>query len=160
MIMDGPWDLPEFREIKNFRWGVTYLPSGPVKRATYMAGEHLAIFRQSQHPDSAWVFVKWILEPENQAKFSEESGYLPVRKSVLDLPDYRKFLDSDPAMKAFVEQIAISKSRAPIDYYRVEINQSIAEAVEKAILGNIDPKLALDEAAAKSNKLLSSVIRN
>jgi len=157
MIMDGPWDLPEFREIKNFEWGVTYLPAGPVKRATYMAGEHLAIFKQSRHPEAAWTFVKWILEPENQAKFSEESGYLPIKKSVLELPGYKKFLEEDPAMKAFVDQIAVSQVRAPVDYYRVEINQNIAEAVEKAIVGNIDPRTALDEAAEKSNELLSSV---
>jgi len=157
MIMDGPWDLPEFREIKNFEWGVTYLPAGPVKRATYMAGEHLAIFKQSMHPDETWAFVKWILEPENQAMFSEESGYLPVRKSVLELPGYKKFLDGDPAMKAFVDQIAISQARAPIDFFRVEINQNIAEAVENAILGNVGPGAALNEAAEKSNRLLSTV---
>lgn len=156
MIMDGPWDLPEFREIKNFEWGVAYLPAGPVQRATYMAGEHLAIFRQSKHPEEAWTFVKWILEPENQAMFSEESGYLPVRKSVLELPEYKKYLDKDPAMKAFIQQISISRARAPIDYYRVEINQSIAEAVEKAIIGNIDARTALNEAAEKSNALLSA----
>lgn len=156
MIMDGPWDLPEFREIKNFEWGVAYLPAGPVQRATYMAGEHLAIFRQSRHPDQAWAFVKWILEPENQAMFSEESGYLPVRKSVLELPEYKKYLEKDPAMKAFIEQISISRARAPIDYYRVEINQNIAEAVEKAIIGNIDAGTALNEAAEKSNALLSA----
>jgi len=157
MIMDGPWDLPEFREIKNFEWGVTYLPAGPVKRATYMAGEHLAIFKQSMHPDETWAFVKWILEPENQAMFSEESGYLPVRKSVLDLPGYKKYLDGDPAMKAFVDQIAISQARAPIDFFRVEINQNIAEAVENAILGNVGSGAALNEAAEKSNRLLSTV---
>ncbi len=157
MIMDGPWDLPEFREIKNFDWGVTSLPAGPSGRATYLAGEHLVIFKQSRHAEEAWTFLKWILEPENQAKFSEESGYLPVRKSVLDLPQYKQFLDKDPAMKAFVEQIAISRARASIDYYRVEINQNIAEAVEKAIIGNVNPKAALNEAAQKSNEMLLTI---
>jgi multiple sugar transport system substrate-binding protein len=157
MIMDGPWDLPELREIENFEWGVTYLPAGPVKRATYLAGEHLAIFKQSKHPDEAWKFIKWILRPDVQAKFSEESGYLPVRRSVLELPEYKEFLERDPAMKSFVEQIEISQARASIDYYRVEINQSIAEAVEKAIIGNVDVKTALDEAAEKCNRLLQSV---
>lgn len=159
MIMDGPWDLPEFREIKNFDWGVTYLPAGPLKSATYLAGEHLAVFRQSKNPDEAWKFIKWTLRPDVQAKFSMESGYLPIRKSVLNLPDYIEFLNHDPAMKSFVEQIEISQARASIDYYRVEINQNIAEAVEKAIIGNADIKTVLDEAAEKSNKMLRSVTR-
>jgi multiple sugar transport system substrate-binding protein len=156
MIMDGPWDLPELREIKNFEWGVTYLPAGPVKQATYLAGEHLAIFKQSKNPDKAWKFVKWIISPEVQAKFSQESGYLPIRKSVLEMEEYKQFLESDPAMKSFVNQFEISKARASIDYFRVEINQNIAEAVEKAIIGNVDVKKALDEAAEKSNTLLQS----
>ena len=80
-----------------------------------------------------------------------------MRKAVLELPRYKEFLEKDPAMKAFVEQIAISRARAPIDYYRVEINQNIAEAVEKAMVGDVNPKTALDEAAKKSNELLSTI---
>jgi ABC-type glycerol-3-phosphate transport system substrate-binding protein len=79
-----------------------------------------------------------------------------VRKSVLELPGYKKYLEKDPAMKAFIQQIDISRARAPIDYYRVEINQNIAEAVEKAIIGNVDAGTVLDEAAEKSNSLLSA----
>jgi multiple sugar transport system substrate-binding protein len=158
MIMDGPWDLPEFREIKNFEWGVTYLPEGPVKRATYMAGEHLTVFKQSKHPDEAWKFIKWILRPDIQAMFSMESGYLPVRRSTLEDENYKKFLEKDAGMKAFIEQISISQARAPIDYHRVEINQNIAEAVEKVLIGNADVKKSLDEAAFKSNRLLQQKI--
>lgn len=154
MIMDGPWDLPELRKVNKFEWGVTNLPAGPAGKSTYIDGEHLVIFKQSRHPDSAWTFVKWILKPEVQAMFSEQSGYLPVRKSVLKLKEYKDFLNKHPHMKAFVEQLYIGRARAPIDYHRVEINQSIAEAVEEAILGNEDPKTVLDEAAAKSNRLL------
>lgn len=156
MIMDGPWDLPEFREINKFQWGVTSLPAGPSKRATYISGESLAIFKGSKHPKEAWTFVKWILKPETQAFFSERSGYLPVRKSVLKLAEYQSFLEKHPHMKSFVDQLSIGQGRAAIDYHRVEINQSIAEAVEKAILGKTSPKDALDEAARKSNQLLNN----
>jgi ABC-type glycerol-3-phosphate transport system substrate-binding protein len=158
MIMDGPWDLPEFRQIKNFEWGVASLPAGPVKKATYMAGESMGIFKQSKNPNEAWKFIKWILQPENQALFSIESGYLPVRKSTLELENYKEFLEKDHGMKAFVEQISISQARALVDYHRVEINQNIAEAVEKVLIGNSDIKKALDEAAYKSNRLLKSVV--
>ena len=60
-------------------------------------------------------------------------------------------------MKSFVDQIEISMARASIDFFRVEINQNIAEAVEKAIIGNQDIKTILGQAAEKSNKLLQSV---
>lgn len=156
MVLDGPWNLPRYRRIQNFDWAVAPLPAGPKQRATYLAGEHLAIFRQSQHPSKAWTFVKWIIQPENQAFFSEKSGYLPVRKSVLDMPEYQAFLKTDPALKGFADQMANAQGRETIDYFRVEINQSIAEAVEKSIRGNIDPKIALDESAEKANRFLKN----
>lgn len=84
-----------------------------------------------------------------------KSGYLPVRKSTLEIDEYKLFLANDPQMKAFVDQIAIGRSRSPIDRYKVEINQCIAEAVEKTILGNVDPQKALDEAADKAGAYLN-----
>jgi ABC-type glycerol-3-phosphate transport system substrate-binding protein len=157
MIMDGPWDLPRFREINKFEWGVAPLPAGPARQVTYLAGEHLAIFKQSPRAADAWRFVKWVIQPENQALFSMKSGYLPVRQSTLQLPEYRAYLETDAALKSFVEQMSMAESRRPIDFYRVEINQFLAEAIEKATVGGVDPKTALDEAAAKSNALLAKV---
>lgn len=160
MVMDGPWNLPCYRKIKNFEWAVAPLPLGPVKRATYLAGEHLAIFKQSRHPQEAWKFVKWILNPEVQSIFSIKSGYLPVRKSVLKLKSYQDYLITDPALKAFVDQMQYGQAREQIDFFCIEINQTFAEAVEKSLVGGVDSKPALDEAAIKSNELLQKAERN
>lgn len=154
MILDGPWDLPRFRQMRNIDWAVAPLPAGPAGRATYIAGEHLALFKQSAHPAEAWAFVKWMIRPDVQAMFSMASGYLPIRRSVLDRPQYKEFLSRDPAMKAFVDQLVWGRGRHPIDYHRVELNQYIAEAIEQATLGKQDPKTVLDEAVRKANTLL------
>lgn len=155
MIMDGPWDLPTFRKMKNIDWAIASLPEGPKGKATYIAGESLAIFKQSKNPDAAWTFVKWVTKPEIQEMFSISSGYLPVRKSVLELEKYKAFLETDHAMKSFVEQIAIARQRPTIDRYYVNINQFIATAIEQTLIGNRSPKQTLDEAAEKSNNLLN-----
>ncbi|MBI2619855.1 MAG: ABC transporter substrate-binding protein [Ignavibacteriales bacterium] len=155
MILDGPWDLPKFRELKNIDWMVAPLPSGPGGKATYIAGEQLAIFRQSRHPREAWTFVRWVLEPRVQASFSRSSGYLPVRKSVLRLEPYREFLRRDSVMRVFVDQMNVGRARRAPDRYRVEINRFLAEAIERATLGNEDPSKVLGEAAAKANAVLA-----
>jgi multiple sugar transport system substrate-binding protein len=156
MILDGPWNLPRYRLLKGVDWAVAPLPAGPAGRATYLAGEHMAIFRQSKHPREAWTFVRWMMQPDVQAMFSMRSGYLPVRRSTLELKEYNDYLATDPALSAFVRQMVDGRGRAPIDYHRTEINRFLAEAVEKATLGRVDPKTALDEAAARANALLSS----
>lgn len=155
MIMDGPWDLPTFRRLAHIDWGVAPLPAGPEGRVTYLAGEHLAIFTSTEHPDEAWTFVKWVSQPEVQAFFSAESGYLPVRRSTLDLPAYQADLADDPALKAFVDQMPLGRARRPIDFYHVEINQHIAEAIENTLIGREDPREALRASAEKSNALLA-----
>jgi ABC-type glycerol-3-phosphate transport system substrate-binding protein len=156
MIMDGPWDLPTFRKIKNFNWGVAPLPQGPIKKATYIAGESLVIFKQSKNPEAAWTFVKWVTQPEIQAMFSKLSGYLPVRKLVLNRSDYREFLKGDNAMQAFVDQIKIAEQRPTIEKYFININQYIAAAIENTLIGNKSAKSSLDEAANKCNSLLQN----
>ncbi|HOZ22299.1 MAG TPA: ABC transporter substrate-binding protein [bacterium] len=154
MVMDGPWNLPRYRQLSGVDWAVAPLPTGPVKQATYLAGEELAIFKQSKHAQEAWIFVKWILQPEQQAFFSIRSGYLPVRRSVLELDSYRDHLAVDAPLRVFVEQMKHGQARETIDYNRIAINQTIAEAVEKCLAGGMEPKQALDEAAAKANRLL------
>jgi multiple sugar transport system substrate-binding protein len=159
MVMDGPWNLPVYKKLNKFQWGITSLPAGPKDKATYIAGEHLAIFKKSNVPEKSWKFVKWFIQPENQALFSELSGYLPVRKSTLELESYKKFLSEDKYMSAFIDQIKIARAQSPIDHYKIEINQIIAEAVEQTILGNKDADEVLKVQAHKGNKLLKNANR-
>jgi multiple sugar transport system substrate-binding protein len=154
MILDGPWNLPRYRQIKDFQWAVAPLPRGPVKAATYLAGEHLVIFRQSKNPIEAWTFIKWILLPETQAKFSINSGYLPVNRATLKLKKYREYLEEDPAIMIFVSQMDSAQSRRLPDRNRIEFNRFIAQALERSIIGNENPKTALDKMANSAADLL------
>jgi len=77
-----------------------------------------------------------------------------ARRSVLELDSYRDHLAVDAPLRVFVEQMKHGQARETIDYNRIAINQTIAEAVEKCLAGGMEPKQALDEAAAKANRLL------
>lgn len=159
MALDGPWNLPRYQSLKNLDWAIGPLPAGRVRRATIVGGEYLAIFKQTQHAQETWTFIKWILRPDIQALWSMKSGYLPVRRSVLKVKEFQDFLQHNAGLKTFVEQMEYGQSPRPIDYHGLEITRNIAVAIEKATLGKMDPKTVLDEAAAKSNRLLHSVAR-
>lgn len=156
MAFDGPWNLPRWKDRK-IDWAIAPLPAGPAKRATIVGGEYIAIFKQSKNPDAAWAFVKWLTRPDVQAMWSMKSGYLPIRRAALDVPEYQEYLNVNKGLKAYVEQMEYGQSPRPIDYHSLEISRAIAEALEKATVGNIPPKVALDEAAAKANTLLRDV---
>lgn len=155
MMLDGPWNLPRYPELfSRFDWGVAMLPEGPEKRATVVAGEYLAIFKQSEEPDAAWDFVKWIIQPEIQAYWSMESGYLPIRQSVVDVPEFQSFLEDNPPQRAFVEQMEFAQAQRPIDFHTMEIQRLLAKAIERATVGGQSPEVALRESAQEANALL------
>jgi multiple sugar transport system substrate-binding protein len=156
MAFDGPWNLPRWKDRK-LDWAIAPLPAGPAKRATIVGGEYISIFKQSKNPAAAWTFVKWLTRPEVQAMWSMKSGYLPIRRAALAVPEYRAFLDKNRGLKAYVEQMEFGQSPRPIDYNSLLISRAMAEAIEKATLGGISPKEALDEAAVKSNALLKDI---
>ena len=158
MAMDGPWNLPRFKELlKNINWAIAPLPAGPSQQVTIVGGEYLAIFRQSLHPNESWEFLKWIIRPDVQAMWSIKSGYLPVRHAVKAIPEFQQYLTDHPNFKVFVDQMEHGQAQKPIDYYGLQISRHIAEAIEKATLGQLEVRQALDEAAQKSDALLSSV---
>lgn len=155
MAMDGPWNLPRYKDLlKDIDWAFAPLPAGPVKEATVVGGEYLAIFKQSSHPKESWEFLKWIIKSENQAFWAMESGYLPIREDAKDIPEFKKYLDENPNFKVFVDQMSIGLANRPIDYGALEITRHISEGIEKATVGRMDVKKSLDESAQKSNSIL------
>ncbi len=161
MAMDGPWNIPRYKDLlKNLDWAYAPLPKGPEKKATIVGGEYLAIFKQSENPDAAWEFIKYIISPEVQAKWAMTSGYLPIRHAVLQVPEFQKYLEENPNFKVFVDQMEYSQAERPIDYGGLQIARHIAEAIEKATVGNQDVRKALNESAKKSNKVLDEANKN
>ncbi len=157
MIFDGPWNLPQYKKtLNNIRWSVAPLPVGPAKAATNTGGEFLVIFKQTDHPKEAWEFLKWILKPETQAFWSMKSGYLPVRRSVLKIKEYQEFLEENPNLKIYVEQMDVAQSRRSLDYNSMQIDRILAEAIEKATIGRMSSEKALKEAAEKADKILKN----
>ena len=158
MSMDGPWNLPRYRDIlKNIDWAFAPLPKGPERQATVVGGEYLSIFKQSKHPKEAWQFIKWMVQPETQAFWAMKSGYLPIRHAVHNVPEFTKYLEENPNFNVFVQQMDIGFIQKPIDYGGLEITRFIAQAIENATIGNRDVKASLKQAAEKSNELLKSV---
>ena len=68
---------------------------------------------------------------------------------------YQDYLVTDPELKGFIDQIPIAMARERFDKRRVEINQTIAEAVENACLGGMEVKLVLEQAAKKAQSELN-----
>ena len=68
------------------RWTVLPFPSGNGGPAVDAYGPALVITRSTaERQTAAWLLLKWLLEPPNQARWAIASGYAPVRPSALEL---------------------------------------------------------------------------
>jgi sn-glycerol 3-phosphate transport system substrate-binding protein len=63
----------------------------------------------SVRADAAWEFVKYVTGAEKQAEWSIGTGYLPIRKSSLDLDSYKKYLSEETEMLVAIEALRNSK---------------------------------------------------
>jgi ABC-type glycerol-3-phosphate transport system substrate-binding protein len=56
---------------------------------------------------AAWVFLRWLLSPENQAKWVQATGLLPLRLSAL--PSLGEFESASPQWAAAVKDIDLAR---------------------------------------------------
>jgi ABC-type glycerol-3-phosphate transport system substrate-binding protein len=57
---------------------------------------------------AAWLFIRWMLEPENQARWAQETGLFPVRISSIDLLKNER--SANPQWSAALDLIPLSKT--------------------------------------------------
>ncbi len=102
-------------------------------------------------------FVTFATNTENTARFSMGTGYVAVRKSVLDLPEYQEYLKANPDADVALKQIDQYAVPAFVDPSGGAIIQALTEAVDKIQIENIPVQEALDEAAKKAQVELDKI---
>ena len=84
------------------KWTVVPFPG--LSRVVVAYGPSFVLFESSPARQLAgWLFMRWVLTAENQARWANESGFLPVRASALErianpAPQWRAAADLVPQM--------------------------------------------------------------
>lgn len=154
MIDDGPWFYSilmgeadeNFDVLRDTVRGV--IPAGDGGSHSIIGGENLVIFANSKNPNEAWTFAKWMLGEEPQ-KIMSKTGLIPSNIKAAQDPAFLEV----PFVAEYVKQLETALPRTPIPQWG-EMEGIFNLQVEKAMRGNLDPKSALDEAAAQIEALL------
>ncbi|MBN1179345.1 MAG: ABC transporter substrate-binding protein [Anaerolineae bacterium] len=86
--------LPYYRsavaEGAGFNWNVAPLPTALDAPRPDIYGASISVMKTDPESQlAAWLFIKWLAEPEPQARWARASNYFPVRASVAStLDDY------------------------------------------------------------------------
>jgi multiple sugar transport system substrate-binding protein len=136
-----------------FRLGIAPLP-GNKKKAVVLSGTNVIIFRNKEQKlmDGAWAFIKWLTRPEQTARWSAETSYLPVRRSALR---QRAILEK------FAQYPGLEQAYRQLEYAYPEprqvawfLGRSIMEeeGLQPALKGVMTPEQALRHAAKRINQ--------
>jgi len=101
--------------------------------------------------EAAWQFIKWLTSPEIQKEMNLEGAGSYIRKSTVADPDLNKKFPYLPVLAKSFEN-ADGDYRPRIPQYP-EIQDLLGTAVNAVLVGDVDPKAALDEVQAKAEKL-------
>jgi multiple sugar transport system substrate-binding protein len=148
---NGSWQINTYHKVRTLDWGVAPIPQIGNERAAW-AGSHNFVVMAQRRPDpnkreAAEVFINWI--GQRSLEWAK-GGQVPARASVRDSPGFKALHDQS----VFAEQV---------DYLRFppglpgigDALATIDEAVNEAILVKKKPAQALDDAAARADKVLA-----
>lgn len=132
-------------------WGEN--PSAPTAGAL-----QLVMLEGSSDAEKQGVyeFMKFFTEPENQATWSMETGYVPVRNSTQDVEEYKAYTEENPQALVPFSQ-AQHGSILPEDPTGGKIMDALTVAADKVEIEGISAKEALDEAQKTAQEALDSV---
>lgn len=111
---------------------------------------------EQEEKDAAFEWITYFTSAEVQAKWSQTIGYVPVRESTVDVPEYKQFLEENPYANIPFEQ-SLTASPVFIDPTGGKINDALTIAADKVELENISAKEALDEANQVAQKELDKI---
>jgi len=122
------------------------------KQSVALGGNVLVLFNKDEKADNAsWELIKFLVDAQNQTEFALQTGYLPIRKSGLELDVAKKALAENPMFKIAFDQMSYSWS-----YWHFEqmgtMDSILADTMEKIEKNTMSPKDALTDAVKQLNK--------
>lgn len=142
-----------------FNLGLAHVPYNRTKH-NLISGTNVVIFRNDKEPDNerkqeaCWEFIKWFTSPEQTAKWSLMTFYMPVRKSAIQNKEIQERFKQYPGLEGVYHQLDYAKVEPQIELW-FETRKFLEERViEKVLRNQLTAKEALDNVANKMRKNL------
>jgi multiple sugar transport system substrate-binding protein len=134
------------------------VPDNKTKSSTLMGGWQFSIPVTSSHKNIAWEIIELMLEPEILSPWLAKQGFLPTQITLgQDTNSYADHLrKSIPFYDDMISMIPTGSGRPNLPEYQA-IAEHVRQALDEVFYGIKEPKQALDDAAAKSAKVLGWV---
>jgi sn-glycerol 3-phosphate transport system substrate-binding protein len=128
-----------------FKMGTVPLPGKTI------AGEAQFVIFKTDNPEvrkGAFEFWQYITRPDNVARFTKDSAYLPIRKSAI------KLLGDSPLINVIKDSLASfekAENIPPLVEF-LDWRRALEDQLERSLKGGVEPKVALSEAQKQALK--------
>jgi sn-glycerol 3-phosphate transport system substrate-binding protein len=152
--------------VQGVEMGVAAVPGVPGGTgAPLLFGRVLWILnlRPEREQEAAWKFIKWLMEPEQQAEWFAGTGYLPANRSAVDLPAAKDVVARYPQFQVPLD-LYLNSPTTPASLNALlgpfwQVDEALHQGAEAMLSGAKDPFAALDDAAASANQIIEEYNR-
>lgn len=154
MWIGGSWDFNYLAQTLDI--GVAPIP--PLDHPATLAGPDAVVVARSDPEKTAAAkeFVRWFTAPEQFARLCIALGYLPIRESILDVPEYRAYLEANPERQAFSQAMRHLHMK-PLHGAWTEAQDCMHRARERVERG-ADPPQAAAQAQIEAQRVLDKYL--
>lgn len=108
---------------------------------------------------AAWEYVKYLVDTPQLATLDLQTGYAPIRKSVIESPEIRGLWERQPEFKIGYDQVVEgptndATSGAVMGPYN-QVRKIVKEGIAKMLAGDASPDAALEEAQRRADQLIA-----
>lgn len=163
MIITSTSKIPDLKNAignVNLNWNAAVLPAHK-KDAVLFTGTDMAMFNTHTEEEklASWLFMKYFMSKDATVKWGVKSGYLPVRYSALESPEFKAFILENPT-KAIAVQSFTNGFRDPKILNGYAIHSNMQKALEMVIHRKKTSKEALADAEKQARKELDEAMNN
>lgn len=170
MYMDSSGSYAAVKAGADFEFGVGMLPYyDDVEGApqnSIIGGATLWVLQghSDEEYEGVAAFFQYLSQPEVQARWHQETGYLPITLEAYQLSEEQGFYEEDPGTDVSIKQLTLND---PTEHSRglrlgnfVQIRDVINEELEEVWSGNKTAEQALEDAVRRGNELLRQFERD
>jgi multiple sugar transport system substrate-binding protein len=136
MFIGGAYEVGELNKIGGADFASRYATAVVPRKKTgtsFVGGGDLVVFKNAKNPDAAWKLVKYLSQPDIQAKWYRMTGDLPAVPEAWDNPT----LKDDPKLAVFGKQLKTVQS-PPASTRWAQVQDSASLQMEQLTTGGKD----------------------
>ncbi len=139
---------------------IPYYPDAPgAPQNTIIGGASLWVMNGKKADDYKGIarFLTWLSNPELQAEWHQQTGYLPITTAAYDITKKSGFYDKNPGTNVSVEQMIVKTTKNSKGVRLgnfVQVRDAIQEEFEAALAGKKTAKEAVEAGQKRGNEII------